>query len=314
MRVLFCESCGTPLDAPWQAIVLVCPGCGVQNAPGRLGVDAIPSSTPNDGRPRLNVAGRTYVLDGRLARGDSADVYAGRWVMRLGERVVVKVQHNEADADLLRDEFAVLSRLAAAREPGAPHFASRLPPPIAAATLPVRGRERRVSVYGWRSGLHRTLELARRTRGQGLDPHVLVWVLKRTLEVLAWAHRQGLAHGAVIPPHVLVHPREHASMLVGWTLAGAHGARRRGVSRAWRGAFAGDRLGPADDVRMAAWTTLWAAGATSPREPGTLPPPLSQLVIDAASGRHDEAWALRGALDAAADAALGPPAYHPLDA
>ena len=115
MRVLFCESCGAPLDAPWTEIVLVCPHCGAQNAPGRL-IGQVISSTPNDGRPRLNLNGRTYVLEGQLAQGDSANVYKARWAMRLGEAVVIKVQRAEADTDLLRREYEALKRLTEASD------------------------------------------------------------------------------------------------------------------------------------------------------------------------------------------------------
>ncbi|MEZ4236927.1 MAG: hypothetical protein R3F59_12400 [Myxococcota bacterium] len=80
MRVLFCEGCGAPLDAPWAELVIVCAWCGAQNLPGRPG-GPVPPSVPADGRPRLNLGGRTYVLEGRLAQGDSTTVYRGRWVV-----------------------------------------------------------------------------------------------------------------------------------------------------------------------------------------------------------------------------------------
>ncbi|MCO6459199.1 MAG: hypothetical protein J5I93_28150 [Pirellulaceae bacterium] len=66
MRIEFCEGCGAPLEARWSRIVLVCPYCGSQNAPGGAG-DPVPSSVPDDGRWRLAVAGRTYLVLGQLA-------------------------------------------------------------------------------------------------------------------------------------------------------------------------------------------------------------------------------------------------------
>ena len=66
MRVLFCDACGAPMDSPWEQLVVICRYCGAHNLPGRPGA-FVPPSVPVDGRPRLNLGGRTYGLDGRGA-------------------------------------------------------------------------------------------------------------------------------------------------------------------------------------------------------------------------------------------------------
>ncbi len=58
MRVEFCASCGAPLEARWAEIVIECRYCGCQNAPGAKG-EPVPSSHPDDGRPRFSAGGRT---------------------------------------------------------------------------------------------------------------------------------------------------------------------------------------------------------------------------------------------------------------
>ncbi|MBL4849030.1 MAG: hypothetical protein JKY65_26195 [Planctomycetes bacterium] len=152
MRVEFCASCGGPLEARWSEIVIECSYCGCQNTPGAKG-QPVPSSVPDDGRPRLSVAGRTYVLQGRLGRGDSCDVFRGRWVRRLGELVVIKVQRADVDTDLIRREWSFLKRLHASTAQGADHFVARLPQPIALAPIHL-DRERVVAVYQWHSGFN----------------------------------------------------------------------------------------------------------------------------------------------------------------
>src|SRR5262245_16781209 len=107
IRVLFCDACGAPLDArAWDAFVL-CRYCSATNAVGA----PVPGQIPDDGRPRINVGGRTYVIEGLLARGDASDVYRARWAMRLGELVVLKVNRSLRDGDLLRNEWRVLEQL-----------------------------------------------------------------------------------------------------------------------------------------------------------------------------------------------------------
>lgn len=74
---------------------------------------------PDDGRPRLHVGGRTYLLEGLLARGQACGVYRGRWVIRLGELVVLELLRSLADQDLLRREWAVLRHLEESTAQGA---------------------------------------------------------------------------------------------------------------------------------------------------------------------------------------------------
>ena len=90
MRVGFCDGCGAPLDAPWDQLVVLCRFCGASSLPGKPG-DPVPMRVPVDGRPRLNLEHRTYVIEGHLGSGDACEVYRGRWVVRLGELVVIKV-------------------------------------------------------------------------------------------------------------------------------------------------------------------------------------------------------------------------------
>jgi hypothetical protein len=63
---------------------------------------------------------------------------------------------------------------------------------------------------------------------------------------------------------------------------------------------------------MAARCALTAAGASSFEETGRLPGDLGRLVVAAAWGEHDDAWALRRRVDWQASNAYGPPSYNPL--
>lgn len=325
-RVDFCAGCGAPLDAPWREIVIVCPYCGSQTRPGGA-ADPVPSSTPADGRPRLNLDGRTYVIEGRIARGDSCDVYRGRWVRRLGELVVIKVLRSSADADLLRQKHRILVGLRGSTTRGAEHFVRRLPSPIAFGPVSVPGHPgaegaRLASVHGWPAGFVHTLEEVGDRYPAGVDGRVGAWLAKRLLELLAWTHDAGVVHGAVIPPHVLVQPRAHGAMLVGWGTAvereGAGFGRLPALSSAWSAFYPQDALtapaSPVTDVVMASRCALAAMGERpgGPALPEALVGALTRVLRQGAQGAFAQAWPLREAVDAAAREQFGAAAYHPL--
>ncbi len=50
----------------------------------------------------------------------------------------------------------------------------------------------------------------------GLDPRDVAWIWRRLLTVVGWAHQVGVVHGAILPEHIVLHPKKHRVMLVGW--------------------------------------------------------------------------------------------------
>ena len=316
MRIEFCHGCGAPLEARWNKIVIVCRHCGDQNAPGESG-DPVPSSIPDDGRLRLAIDGRTYLILGQLASGDSSNVFLARWVRRLGELVVIKILRCSTDRDLLSREQAYLRRLQNSAARGTEYFANLVPEPISSGLVHLKQGERFVSVFRWRSGFTHSLSEVRQFHPQGVSPGVAVWTLKRLLEVLHWSHESGVLHGSVLPPHVLIHPRNHGAMLIGWSTAvgraGSQPVSLPGISRAWKDWYmAGQNASTTGDVAMAARCALQMAGAASSNAAGTLPQPLADLLIRATKMEFADAWTLRELVSARALDALGPPAYCPL--
>lgn len=53
----------------------------------------------------------------------------------------------------------------------------------------------------------------------GINPRDMAWMLRRLLNVLGFAHHNGVVHGAVLPSHVLIEPRDHKLALTGWPFA-----------------------------------------------------------------------------------------------
>ncbi|MDP6946865.1 MAG: hypothetical protein QF464_22135, partial [Myxococcota bacterium] len=315
--VFICGSCGGPMDAPWHDLVIVCSFCGCQNFPGRPDAP-VPPRIPVDGRPRFSLGGRSYVIEGHLADGDSTSVYRGRWVVRLGELVVVKVQRTATDADLLRREWNTLRALRQSQVQGVEHFVTRLPTPIAHGLVETN-RPRVTSIFGWKSGFVHTLTEAGEVHDDGIDGKVIVWILKRILELLGFVHRAGFVHGAVVPDHVLLHPRDHGANLIGWTLSTPWSSGKTrplpGRSAAWAQLYPQtDEATPRLDLQLAC-RCAQAAGGWLGKKRSLLHPglnPLLQLLERGATGSYDDAWALRDALVEASGQSFGPPGYNPL--
>ncbi|NUT48148.1 MAG: adenylate cyclase [Saccharothrix sp.] len=77
-----------------------------------------------------------------------------------------------------------------------------------------------------------TLADVRRAFPRGLDGRDYAWMHRRLLRAVAGAHRVGLVHGAITADNVLVHPRQHGVVLVGWTFAVTAGERLLATSKA----------------------------------------------------------------------------------
>ena len=53
----------------------------------------------------------------------------------------------------------------------------------------------------------------------GIDFKDMVWMFKRALVGIGFVHKCSVVHGAMIPPHILVHPVEHGAKLIDWSYA-----------------------------------------------------------------------------------------------
>ncbi len=277
-------------------------------------------------RPRAAVAGQRYVVLGRIARGEGCDLFLGRSDRRLTEMVVLKVVRALADTDLLEREWRVLEELSRSDARGADYFSGLLPQRVAHGTVETPGgTKRKGSVFRWRSGFVHTFEDITRVYPCGVDSQTAVWLWKRTLELLGWVHRSGYAHGAVLPWHLLVHPRDHGVVLVGWSSASRYqrGERSPAVSEAGRDYYpealwSGAPPDPESDIFMSARCLIRVLGGDPARGtlPEFVPERLAALIIDHAApdrrpGRSDDAWELKERVSDAARQAFGLPRYHP---
>ncbi len=287
-----CPDCGGPLHpASRFARSVPCTFCGatvqidpsiVSAARFREAYERWQSPDHARGTAVIGLGDSYFELSDLLGRGEISDVYAATRTRWPGERVVLKILRDRADAAKLDHEWNVLDELQRSES----QLAARVPQPLA------RGVIRDGAHAGASAIVFRQLPSFRHTVAEmphvfptGLPPGVTIWMWRRTLETLTLLHRCGFTHQAIAAEHMLVEDGDHGVLLVGF-------------HRATRG---GD---PNDDVRASArvFAALLGAGA---------PQPLASLCTDIAA-RGGEPWALRERVGELGRTLFGAPKFHPL--
>jgi serine/threonine protein kinase len=165
----------------------------------------------DDERQRFSVhtANGGYEVTGVLARGDIATIYEGRATIgaQQGRRVVLKIAESPQDNDLMLDEVASLEHLWAAGGSQRKHLPRLFDH--------FRTPDGRVGAVLERLDGFDLLEVRQRLPG-GVPPEHTLWILRRVLSILGYAHRVGVLHANIEPSHIIVRPRDHNVFLVDW--------------------------------------------------------------------------------------------------
>jgi hypothetical protein len=294
--VLECPRCGAPLPRRAALVRVTCEFCKSEVVFDRIAVKASEyrrtlKSYRDEPKADVTLAGFGLRLVGRVAVGHSSDVFLARRVTRLGERLILKVLRSEADEPLAQNEQVVLEKLANSHARGTELFAT---------LVPARAFSGKLEGGGFRSGFaaafrqptgftHDLVELRRAFPG-GVDPRHAVWLWRRALELLDWVHRSGLAHGAILPAHLLLDAREHSVRLVGWSCAGELGSPLSAIDPAElafypSAAATTPALSANADLTMLARCMLHALGGDPSSAPAGVPTALAELLLQYAAGQ-----------------------------
>ena len=265
---------------------------------------------------------RRYTPLRLLASGDAADVHLATAAGELGTDAealyllkVARAPEGNAGLDVEREALTTL--LAAA---GPTTYRNYLP--ALADSFSTAGRPpQRINVFRWEPGFH-TLEQVHEQH-PALDGRHLAWVFNRLLTVLGFCHRQNIVHGAVLPCHALIDAAGHGLRLVGWGRSVATGERIGAVPERYRDWYPAEvqrrrPAGPATDVFLAARCLVYLAGGgpLTNRLPEAVPPPMRRFLeaclLESASMRPDDAWALMEDFDELLYGLYGPPSFHEL--
>ena len=195
-----------------------CPHCGLP--------DAMRAAQDTSPIPIVS-RGRTYLVADRIAIGSICAVYRCRFTAE-GREVegTFKVARDASTNDFVANEAQVLRALHAATD------ADRYAPfmPRVEDSLNVGGGGANGSAEARRANVLRvhpeirspdelySLDEVRAVHG-ALDARDMAWVWRRLLSVIGFAHKHDVVHGAVLPMHVLIEPKDHKLVLVDWCAA-----------------------------------------------------------------------------------------------
>ena len=109
-----CPECSAPLPTVVPTGVMHCDYCGVALVPTTGGVrlmQAQETELPEPGRTRLWAGGRRSILDGRVAKGSSSDVFLGRFDHRLSAHAEVRKRSGvDAGSPRAGAHFGIIAR------------------------------------------------------------------------------------------------------------------------------------------------------------------------------------------------------------
>lgn len=302
-----------PDDGDWQPVAVV----AVRDAGARR---AAASANPRRVEFAVTTERATYQITTTLAQGDIATVYGGHVRgAQPAAQVAVKIADQASDNDLLQHEARVLGLLLA--EAGGPTVH------LAAPRDQFRTADGRLgTVFDHLDGFDLTQVRDRcRRRGEpGLPPRHLVWVMRRALAALGWAHKHGILHGNVDPAHVLIRPHDHMLWLVDWCWAVVEPARTGQGFKALNEDYSAPevrdrgRPTPASDLYALGKVMIHLAGGdpatkTLPEMDPRLARFIKYLAVESQGGRPQDAWELYLQVDKVRTQIWGAHTFVPLE-
>ena len=330
-RAIMCPQCNAPLAPHKFARSVVCGYCGatVQLDGSSISAELFHKAFRDWNSPTsyqipawLSVGDSHWAVGDVLANGDVSDVYAGQRARWPTELVLIKVLRDRRDIVQFDKEWETLQRLQQSEAPGADLFSTLLPQPVLHGNIS-NGLHtgQRVSIFRWTSGFSHTFEDVIRVYPQGIPPRASIWIWRRILEVLSFLHNSRVAHGAVLPPHLLIQENEHGIRLVGYGAAGYLGEKLQSLLPRYESFYPkpARSLSVPLDLVMSARCIIAILGGNPETGflPGSVPPRLAQLVQQVAqtefvASTKADAWSIREKLGVIAGEVFGAPQFIPI--
>jgi hypothetical protein len=330
-HAVMCPQCNAPLTPHRFARSVVCSYCGatveldettVSAAQFHEAFRAWNSPTTYQISSWISIGNRHWALEKRIAQGDISDVYTARLARWPTELVIVKVLRDRRDAVRFDNEWQALQALHQSEAPGADSFTRLLPQPVVHGDI-ADGQfaGQRTSIYRWESGFYHTFEDVLRAYPQGIPPQASIWVWRRILEMLSFIHASGMAHGAVLPAHLLVQENDHGVRLVGYSFAGKFNNKLPPIPDQYHSFYpeSVQTLTAQLDIVMSARCMAAVLGGTPETAalPKTVPAPLASIVqrtalASPASAAAQNAWSIREELGQLSRQVFGPSRFMPI--
>jgi len=330
-RAIMCPQCNAPLAPHRFSRSVVCSYCGATVRLDESSVSAeifhnafrIWNSPESYQIPSwLSIGESHWALHKCIANGDISDVYTGQRARWPTELAIIKLLRDGQDTALFDNEWEVLQVLQRSDAPGSDTFTTLLPQPILHGDI-ITGSYagQRVNIFRWAGGFYHTFEEVLREYPQGISPRASIWIWRRILEVLSFLHNSGVAHGALLPSHLLVQENEHGVRLVGFSAAGHPDEKLGTISHRYESFYPKSvrSLTAQLDLTMSARCIVALLGGVPENGslPRTVPARLARLVQQIAlseptSSARDDAWSIREELGVIAGEVFGSPQFIPI--
>lgn len=157
-----------------------------------------------------------YSIKEPIACGGVTTVYRGENGSGDIGALAIKIVNSPGDNDLAENEAAVLRHLRAEPEKWVKEFHKYLPELL--DSLMIAAQNRRANILALLDGYY-SLREVKQQYPDGIEPRAMAWIWKRLLTILGFAHKKGKVHGAVIPPHIMINPKNHGLVLLDWSFA-----------------------------------------------------------------------------------------------
>ena len=252
----------------------------------------------------------TYHVTAVIGYGDVATVYGGDMDRVDGGRrkVAVKIADDVGDNDLIQREATTLRTLTTERSRQRKHF-----PRLLDQFKTPDGRA--ANVFGHLDGYD--LVRVREKYPDGVPDVHLLWIFRRSLSALGWAHSLGILHGNLEPAHILLRPQDHNIWLVDWCWSVVNPAMTGDAFKALNEPYSAPEVAarkppvPASDLFALGQCMIFAAGGDPAQGdiPDTVDPRLVRLLRfftrPSARQRAQDAWVMYTQLEALRDDMFG---------
>lgn len=333
-HAIMCPQCNAPLAPHHFARSIVCSYCGTTVRLDESSVSAaifhetfLAWNSPESYQipSWVSIGNRHWALDKCIAHGDISDVYTAQRARWPTELAILKLLRNRQDIGLFDNEWDVLHALQQSDAPGADIFTMLIPQPIIHENITAGSLAgRRVSIFRWESGFRHTFDEVIQAYPQGINPRASIWIWRRILEVLSFIHASGMAHGAVLPAHLLIQENEHGVRLVGYSFAGRIGGNLHPISDVYKSFYpkmeqSRSKLTTQLDLAMSARCIVAILGGNPATAslPATVPAQLAGIVqrialSKPADASSEDAWTIREKLGEIARKVFGASQFIPI--
>lgn len=185
---------------------------------GKTGYDTNGTkSTTTKTNPTITIKSKNnvYELLHKFAETDIAIIYLAKIKSK---HVLVKVVKSSSDNDLFMREQDALAKLHshAAIKNNNENWDVYTPTLMESFSVKnIKSLKQYVNVFEL-TGDWYTLRNILLDNPYGLDPLDAVWIFRRVLMTLGFAHDNNIIHGAVTPTNINIYPQEHGLMLMNW--------------------------------------------------------------------------------------------------